>query len=251
MINKIIRNAWLLSTLAISACAVAPENMDALQHSKLQNENVKGNEKEDLTPSTHTVIKKFTGEPGLIHIERRTKEYSISMILDASDENVYFEMDLPQEKPEQKNTEEVNAQGQVDENAKSEIKDKETELPLLEEMEQPTEEITEENIDEPAMPEKRDEARASKYVLYAQTYFFEKKYARALEEIKRAIEYSPDSGVAYSLKGSINYKMGDIEKARSSWNEALRLDGSLDNVEQMLGELDKMDKNKPNAQDNR
>jgi len=251
MINKILRNISFLTTLAISACAVAPENMDRTRNTKLQKENVKVNEKEDQPPSTQFVTRQIAGEPGLIHIERRTKEYSISMTLDASDENVYFEMDLPQDEPEQKNTEEVSEQIQAPEDTESKVDDEETEQPPVEVTEQPKEEeIDEEKIEE-SPPEQRDEAKASKYVLYAQTYFFEKKYARALEEIKRAIEYSPDSGVAHSLKGSINYKMGDIEKARSSWNEALRLDASLDNVEKMLSELDKMDKTEPNAQDNK
>ncbi len=247
MINKILGNIWLLTTLAISACAVAPENMDRTRNSKLENESVKVNEKKDQTQLTPFVTRKITGEPGLIHIERRTKEYSISMILDASDENVYFEMDLPQEEPDFENT---AASSEQVEDTEKEVDDEETEQPLVEVAEPPKEEnIAEEKIEEP-LPEKRDEARASKYVLYAQTYFFEKKYARALEEIKRAIEYSPESGVAHSLKGSINYKMGDIEKARFSWNEALRLDASLDNVEKMLSELDKMEKVEPGAQDN-
>jgi len=234
---------WLSLVFYITACAVAPEDM---QRSRNKSAEAVDNNTEEDQISTRFVTKPVSGEPGLIHIERRTKEYSISMVLDASDENVYFVMDLPQEELEKHESDENNVEDPEVEEDMAEEKSEE-ELPLEEEPEA-EEEIVEEKLEEPA-PEPRDEAKASKYVLYAQTYFFEKKYARALEEIKRALEYSPNSAVAHSLKGSINYKMGDIDLARESWEEALKQDSSLDNVQKMLNELDKMEQSEQKIED--
>lgn len=153
-------------------------------------------------------------KPGMIHIQRHTKEYSISMVLDASDENIYFVMDLPQD--------EIDPTLQEDEEKEEKTEEDDESLP-------------EENIN----PKDIDETRASKYVLYAQTYFFEKKYSRALEEVIRATEYSPNSAIAYSLKGSIHYKLGERENARKAWKKALSIDATLHNVKTMLEQLDK------------
>lgn len=147
--------------------------------------------------------------PGYVRIERHTAGYTISMVLDATDDNVYFVMDLPE-----------------DEKAKA----KATDEPPEPEMEQPDPQPEEQ-------PEFVDENRSSKHLVYAQTYFFEKKYNRALAEINRAIEYSPKSAVAYSLKGSIHFKRNETEEARAAWEQALELDPNLDNVEAMLAKL--------------
>ena len=176
---------------------------------------------------------KLLNEPGMIHIERHTQEYSISMVLDASDENIYFVMDLPQE--------------EIDEQVKGELAE-ETKMVEPEPEPEPTPEVEPEPEPEPAAepemeppPQNNQETLSSKYVLYAQTYFFEKKYARALEEVNRAIEYSPQSAVAHSLKGSIYFKLGDKELAKKSWETALKLDGSLDNVKTMLKQMELQD----------
>ena len=240
---------WLFFVVAFSACAVAPENLQRGSNKKTESEVVAPEEEESSSDMPFTA-KRVAGEPGLIHIERRTREYSISMVLDASDENVYFVMDLPKDQQQQQTLQQPEVEAEDDIPQPEEVVE-ETPEPIAEaepeiEMEQPLEQTAEEQtLEEPPtspLPPERDEARASKYVLYAQTYFFEKKYARALEEINRALEYSPQSAVAHSLKGSINYKMGDLTKARSSWEEALKLDASLDNVQQMLNELDKVAK---------
>ncbi|MDH5545876.1 MAG: tetratricopeptide repeat protein [Gammaproteobacteria bacterium] len=174
---------------------------------------------------------KMINEPGMIHIQRQTEEYSISMVLDASDENIYFVMDLPQE--EEKIQEPVPVE--------------EPPLPEPEQVipEPPPEEENAVEEEKPAPVEEAatvepevDDTRASKYILYAQTYFLEKKYARALEEVNRAVGYSPGSAVAHSLRGSIFYKLGEKEQARNAWTRALELDESLDNVKKMLGQLD-------------
>ncbi len=154
-------------------------------------------------------------ELGMVHIERHTAGYTISMTLDATDDNVYFVMDLPEQdgkEPLEKNSEE-KAQGP------ERSKDATT-------------------TDTPSVPPTpSDETQASKHLVYAQTYFFEKKYARALDEINRTIQYSPNSAVAYSLKGSIHYKRSERDAARTAWEKALELDPNQENVSAMLEKL--------------
>lgn len=213
----------LLLTALVSASGCA-------MRSPQGNDQSNGNSFNDVRPEMQNKRQsvKMINEPGMIHIQRHTKEYSISMVLDASDENIYFVMDLPQEEIE------------------TEI------LPVVEEPPAEEEPVVEETVAEepvveepPVVEEEKaakpelDETRASKYVLYAQTYFLEKKYARALEEVNRALGYSPNSAVAHSLKGSIYFKLNEKDLAKGSWEKALKLDESLDNVKQMLEKLDK------------
>lgn len=153
------------------------------------------------------------GQPGLIFIDRHTTEYSISMVLDASDDNIYFMMDLPE-------ADGVEPEG-----------DTEQEKPLEEES---PEEAKDKPDQEPGI---ENATEASKYILYAQTYFFEKKYRRALDEIGRALKAAPDTAVAYSLKGSVHYKLGEEQQAVESWEKALELDPNLDNVKTMLSRV--------------
>ena len=212
----------LLAVLvSASACAMKPPQGNGQSNGNSFNEP-----RGDSQVKRQSV--KMINEPGMIHIQRHTKEYSISMVLDASDENIYFVMDLPQEEIE------------------TEI------LPVVEDPPAEEEPVVEETvaeepvIEEPPLVEEEaaakpelDETRASKYVLYAQTYFLEKKYARALEEVNRALGYSPNSAVAHSLKGSIYFKLNERDMAKGSWERALKLDESLDNVKQMLDKLNK------------
>lgn len=226
--QKTIRQKMTMTKMMLLLAALVSASGCAMR-SPQGNDQSNGNSFNDVRPEMQKKRQsvKMINEPGMIHIQRHTKEYSISMVLDASDENIYFVMDLPQEEIE------------------TEI------LPVVEEppVEEPVVEETvaeEPVVEEPPVVEEEkaakpelDETRASKYVLYAQTYFLEKKYARALEEVNRALGYSPNSAVAHSLKGSIYFKLNEKDLAKGSWEKALKLDESLDNVKQMLEKLDK------------
>lgn len=167
---------------------------------------------------------KDPNEPGMIRIERHTAGYTISMVMDATDDNIYFTMDLPEEEAEK--------QKQAEEQAKlEEEKAAEEEQKKLEET------AAQENS--PEKIAERNEIEAGKHVVYAQTYFFEKKYSRALAEINRAVEYSPNSAIAHSLKGSIHYKRNEVPAARDAWAKALELDPSMEDVKQMLEKVKK------------
>lgn len=158
-----------------------------------------------------------TSRPGMIHIKRFTDEYTISLVLDASEENIFFVMDLP-------------AADQIET------------VPALKPGEKPKQDKKDEPAATPSEPEKNkpvasSENLAGKHIVYAQTYFFEKKYGRALDEVNRALEFTPNSALAHSLKGTIHYKKGERDAARAAWQKALELDPGMDNVKNMLEQL--------------
>ena len=77
----------------------------------------------------------------------------------------------------------------------------------------------------------------TKHILNAQSLFYKKQYWDALDETNAALDKVPDSAQAHALKGSIYYKMGLVAEARTSWEEALRLDPELDQVKASLARL--------------
>ena len=80
--------------------------------------------------------------------------------------------------------------------------------------------------------------RSAQHIEDSRRFFYANQYEEALYEVNAALELTPRSATAYSIKGSIEYKRGNIAQARASWSVALQLDPSLKNVEQMLALLD-------------
>ena len=143
-------------------------------------------------------------QPGMIKITRKTDNYSIDMLVDATDDNVYFTMELDKfssNKRSSKNSlnDEDNQELFIDKNISSE-----------------------------------DINQASKHILYSQTDFFEQNYDRALGEVEQAIKLNPKNAVAYALRGSIYYKMEKTSLARRSWKTALKIDPTIENISNML-----------------
>ena len=68
--------------------------------------------------------------------------------------------------------------------------------------------------------------------LYYQGYFKE-----ALQEVDQAIELQPNIAVAYARKGSIYYKLNQLDRATLNWNIALKLDPEYSEVREMLNAL--------------
>ncbi|UCD37215.1 MAG: tetratricopeptide repeat protein, partial [Fidelibacterota bacterium] len=62
-------------------------------------------------------------------------------------------------------------------------------------------------------------------------------YRDALQEVEMAIQLNPDLAVAYARRGSIYYKLGDIQRATINWNLALKLDPEYDDVRNILRAL--------------
>ncbi|MFC1480897.1 hypothetical protein ACFL6E_01450 [Candidatus Neomarinimicrobiota bacterium] len=68
-------------------------------------------------------------------------------------------------------------------------------------------------------------------------HFYDENYRDALQEVEMAIQLSPDLALAYARRGSIYYKLGDVQRATINWNLALKLDSEYDDVRNILRAL--------------
>ena len=65
------------------------------------------------------------------------------------------------------------------------------------------------------------------------------KYQKALEMVNKAIALFPDLVIAYKLKGSILYRMGNVEEAKKVWQKVIELDPNAEDVKQFIEKLEK------------
>ncbi len=77
-------------------------------------------------------------------------------------------------------------------------------------------------------------------------HFYEENYRDALQEVEMAIQLNPDLAIAYARRGSIYYRLGDVQRATINWNLALKLDPEYDDVRNILRML-KEDRNRVKA----
>jgi tetratricopeptide (TPR) repeat protein len=68
----------------------------------------------------------------------------------------------------------------------------------------------------------------------AQKLFSERRYSQALAEINKSVDSAPNMALAYAVRGSIFYMLRQYPDAKSSWEKALELDPSMDNVRAIL-----------------
>ena len=68
-------------------------------------------------------------------------------------------------------------------------------------------------------------------------YFYAGNYRSSLQEVESALELNPNLALAYARRGSIYYKLGDIQRATINWNLALRMDPEYDDVRNVLKAL--------------
>ena len=68
-------------------------------------------------------------------------------------------------------------------------------------------------------------------------YFYSGNYRASLQEVETALELNPNLALAYARRGSIYYKLGDIQRATINWNLALRMDPEYDDVRNVLKAL--------------
>ena len=64
--------------------------------------------------------------------------------------------------------------------------------------------------------------------------YYEENYRDALQEVEMAIQLNPDLAIAYARRGSIYYRLGDVQRATINWNLALKLDPEYDDVRNIL-----------------
>jgi len=79
-----------------------------------------------------------------------------------------------------------------------------------------------------------DYNRALNSLQEAQTLFSERRYAQALAEINKSVDAAPNMALAYAVRGSIYYMLRQFPEAKQSWEKALELDPSMDNVRAIL-----------------
>ncbi len=71
----------------------------------------------------------------------------------------------------------------------------------------------------------------------AQRLFSLKRYTQALVEINKSIDAAPNLALAHAIKGSVYYMLQNMQQAKISWEKALELDPSMDNVRAILYRL--------------
>jgi len=78
---------------------------------------------------------------------------------------------------------------------------------------------------------------ALKHLSRSLRYFYAGNYREALQEVDIAIELNDNLALAYARRGSIYYKLGDIDRATINWNLALQIDPEYDDVRNILRAL--------------
>lgn len=182
--------------------------------------NVKKTRPEPKAPQE--IASRQTPTPGVFSIRKMGDGYNIDVQMDMrdfNDENMYFQMDLPNENADKNNSEKNPDQ----------IKDEQTQP------ERGSVEAT--NKADQAKDEGSVINISNKHMLYAQSYLAEGKTDRALFEVDQSLKAAPKSALALALKGSIFYKRGEIDLARAYWKKAYRLDPTIDNLKDSLNRV--------------
>lgn len=167
---------------------------------------------------------------GLMHIHRYGPGFDVLMTLDAGDSDVIFSMKLPLASGEDRETLQSSAENIVEKNKQvlASLDDEKSEL-HHEELNERSELIEQKKI--------QDFQASTKHIFSAQSLFYKKQYWQSLDETNKAIELVPSSAQAHALKGSIYYKMGLSEEAKTSWQQALALDPTMEHVKTSLTRL--------------
>jgi len=79
--------------------------------------------------------------------------------------------------------------------------------------------------------------QALKHLSRSLRLFYNEEYEDALVEINEALEFNPNLALAYARRGSIYYKLNQIDRATINWNIALQIDPGYDEVRNILRAL--------------
>ncbi|MCF6237276.1 MAG: hypothetical protein L3J79_00415 [Candidatus Marinimicrobia bacterium] len=79
--------------------------------------------------------------------------------------------------------------------------------------------------------------QALKHLSRSLRFFYNEEFEDALIEINEALEYNPNLALAYARRGSIYYKLNQIDRATINWNIALQIDPGYDEVRNILRAL--------------
>jgi tetratricopeptide (TPR) repeat protein len=233
MIMKIILT--YLTVIILSACTIERTNRTLTEY---------GGEQPDWTSTTSEATVEITDKEleqrnkiaklakkshGLMHIHRFGPGFDVLMTLDAGDSDVIFSMKLPV--------------ANVDKFAKdvSALDIEEKNKQLLESLDDDKADLHgEELVQRNEMVEQKklqDYQASTQHIFSAQSLFYKKQYWKSLDETNSALELVPSSAQAHALKGSIYYKMGLNDEAKVSWQQALEIDPTMDQVKTSLARL--------------
>ena len=87
------------------------------------------------------------------------------------------------------------------------------------------------NVNEQKMNE------AMRHLSRSLRYFHVGDYRTSLQEVESALDANPNLALAYARRGSIYFKLGDLQRATINWNLALRMDPEYDDVRNVLKAL--------------
>ena len=73
-----------------------------------------------------------------------------------------------------------------------------------------------------------------KFLANSLKYYYLEDYNLALQTVDKAERYLPALAYVYARKGSIYYKLGDMDRATINWNIALELDPEYTEVHSIL-----------------
>jgi len=79
--------------------------------------------------------------------------------------------------------------------------------------------------------------KAMRHLSKSLRLYYQGDYKQALNEVDLAIKLQPNTAIAYARKGSIFYKLNQLDRATLNWNIALKLDPEYDEVREMLNAL--------------
>ena len=76
--------------------------------------------------------------------------------------------------------------------------------------------------------------KVARYLTRCLRHFYQEEYRDALIAIDKAIDLNPNIALAYARRGSIYYKLGDLQRATMNWNIALKLDPEFEEIQELL-----------------
>jgi tetratricopeptide (TPR) repeat protein len=202
-----------LNYLLLAGCSLAQLDMEEnpfAEQAPAEIEKIELGDDADYAKNNH----------GIVNIHRHGPGYDVMMMLNAGESDIIFSMDLPPGG----STDFVSAEDFLNGNQNSK-----TGMDQAGGSGDPAEEKNFFNKQALGLF-----SIATKHMLSAQALFYRKSYWKALEETNKAMSLVPASAQAHALKGSIYYKMGRKKDAKISWNNALKLDPSLQDVKESL-----------------
>lgn len=224
-----------ITFLALSACTLERTNRQLTHYGDSQPDwTLKSDDptveiSEEELKQRNQIAESAKKSHGLMHIHRFGPGFDVLMTLDAGDSDVIFSMKLPNEKDE-KFADDI-----------SDLQIEEKNKQLLESLDDDKAELHQEELAQRSelieQKKLQDFQASTQHVFTAQSLFYKKQYWKSLDETNKALELVPSSAQAHALKGSIYYKMGLNDEAKTSWQQALELDPSMEQVKTSLARI--------------